>query len=246
MLAATVLDINVWLVVLCIAIVTAGATLQASIGIGFGMLSAPILGLVDTDFVPTSIVLMVIPLSSVMAIRERRHVDRRGMSYAVAGRLPGAALGAWVASIASTQTLALLIGISVLIAVVASVSGARFSTTPRSLTLAGMASGFTGTATGVGGPPIALTYQHSDPQTMRATLATFFTIGAFMSVISLAVVGVLGTREIKLTLLILPGVIVGLFLSRFTIGRLSAERLRPIVLGVCTASAIALLIEHSI
>ena len=67
-----------------------------------------------------------------------------------------------------------------------------------------------------------------------------------MSVISLAVAGVLGTREIKLTLLILPGVIVGLFLSRFTIGRLSAERLRPIVLGVCTASAMALLIEHSI
>jgi uncharacterized membrane protein YfcA len=245
-LAATVLDINVWLIVLCIAIVTAGAALQASIGIGFGMLSAPILGLVDTDFVPTTIVLMVIPLSSVMAIRERSHVDRRGMSFAVAGRIPGAALGAWVASVASTRALGILIGISVLIAVIASLSGARFSTSSRNLTIGGMASGFTGTATGVGGPPIALTYQHADPQTMRATLATFFTIGALMSVLSLAIVGVLGAREIKLSLLILPGVLLGLYLSRFTIGRLSAERLRPIVLSVCSASALALLIEHAV
>ena len=41
----------------------------------------------------------------------------------------------------------------------------------RALVVAGLASGFAGTTTGVGGPPMALTYQNSDPATMRATIS---------------------------------------------------------------------------
>jgi len=45
---------------------------------------------------------------------------------------------------------------------VASVRSVRFTTTPRALATAGLASGFTGTTTGVGGPPMAFVYRHAE------------------------------------------------------------------------------------
>ena len=38
-----------------------------------------------------------------------------------------------------------------------------------------------GTATSIGGPPVALLYQHRPPQQIRSTLAVLFTVGAAMS-----------------------------------------------------------------
>jgi len=46
--------------------------------------------------------------------------------------------------------------------VVASVRSVRFTTTPRALATAGLASGFIGTTTGVGGPPMAFVYRHAE------------------------------------------------------------------------------------
>ena len=62
-----------------------------------------------------------------------------------------------------------------------SITGRLFRPTDRSLVVAGLASGFAATTTGVGGPPMALTYQNSDPATMRATISAFFSIGTLMS-----------------------------------------------------------------
>ena len=140
--------------------------------------------------------------------------------------------------------LVLLVAISVLIAVVGSLTGLRFATTDRNLVLAGAASGFTGTAAGVGGPPMALTYQHAQPATLRSTLSAFFAVGAVVSLVGLLVAGQVDRHRLGLALVVLPGVPLGLLLSRPLIGRLPAERVRPLVLAVCAASAIGLLIDE--
>ena len=137
-----------------------------------------------------------------------------------------------------------MVGISVLIAVVGSLTGVRFATTDRNLVLAGAASGFTGTAAGVGGPPMGLTYQHARPATLRATLSAFFAVGALASFIGLAIAGEVDRHRLALTLVILPGVPLGLLLSKPLIGRLPAERIRPLVLAVCAASALALVVDE--
>ena len=98
-----------------------------------------------------------------------------------------------------------------------------------------------GTVAGVGGPPMALTYQHSDPRTLRATLATFNMIGSAFTIPSLAIAGVIGRRELQLALMQIPGVLLGLWVGQFTITRLPPERVRPIVLVACGASAFVLL-----
>lgn len=236
--------LDLWVAVACLAVVTIGSTLQGVIGLGMGLFAAPLLAFADPGFLPLSTVIAVIPLGLGAAWRERYAVERRDVAVALAGRVVGVALGAWAAAVTGQGFLVLMVAISVLIAVVGSLTGLRFPTTDRNLVLAGAASGFTGTAAGVGGPPMGLTYQHARPDTLRATLSAFFAVGALASLIGLAVAGEIDRHRLGLALIVLPGVPLGLLLSQPLIGRLPAERVRPLVLAVCAASAVALLLDE--
>jgi uncharacterized membrane protein YfcA len=110
--------------------------------------------------------------------------------------------------------------------------------------IAGATSGFTGTATGVGGPPMAITYQNADPLAARATLALFFGVGALMSMVGLSLSGELGRRQWQLALLLLPGVLLGFAGSNRLAGHLHGDRPRRMILLLCAASAIALILEE--
>ena len=57
------LGLSIPVALMCIGIVFVGSAIQASIGIGLGMLAAPFLTLVDPSFVPVAIVICVVPLT---------------------------------------------------------------------------------------------------------------------------------------------------------------------------------------
>ena len=241
-----VLDLAPWGLAACLAIVLIGATIQSSIGFGLGLVAAPVLGIVDPAFVPVGVLVAIAPMTVVMAMREHHHVDRTGIGWAVLGRVPGTVLGAWVVARADHTTLAFLIAASVLLAVAASVTGLHVAPNRRNLALAGVASGFGGTAVGIGGPPMAIAYQNSRPETIRSTLAVFFLVGLTISAVSLSVAGVIGRRELQLgSLLIVPSLLGTLIGGRLS-GHLPDGKIRPLVLGLCVLSAIALIVEQAL
>nr|MCU0261750.1 sulfite exporter TauE/SafE family protein [Ilumatobacteraceae bacterium] len=227
----------------CVAVVMVGSAVQATIGIGMGMLAAPVLAMADPGFVPGAIVIAVIPLGVSVAVQGRHSIDRRGVVLALIGRLPGVVLGTVAVALLASEVLAVLVSLSVLLAVAATATRFRIRTTGPTLVTAGVASGFTGTATGIGGPPMALTYQHADPTTLRSTLGAFFTIGALMSLTGLVLSGSVGRRQWELALLILPGVVLGVLAARRWADRLRGERVRVAILALCGVSAVALLVE---
>ena len=235
--------LSVGMAIACVALVYVGSTVQASIGIGLGMIASPMLALADTDFIPAAIMLAVLPLTFTIAWVDRQHIAPRDVGFALIGRVPGTIAGAFVVAALSDRVLAVMVAASVLLAVVASITGRLFQPTDRALMVAGLASGFAGTTTGVGGPPMALTYQNSDPATMRATISAFFSIGSLMSIGALALAGQIGVRQWQLTALIMPGVVLGVVTARLVKDRLRAEVIRPGVLVICTIASVALLVE---
>ncbi|NND73558.1 MAG: sulfite exporter TauE/SafE family protein [Ilumatobacter sp.] len=237
------IGLSIGAVAACVLIVYVGAAVQASLGIGLGMISSAVLALVDTDFIPVAIVLSVIPLSGSVAFADRAHIDRRGLGWTLGGRIPGVVLGAIVAASLSDRLLSLLVAGTVLVSVAASITTSRFEPRDGALVAAGLTSGFMGTATGVGGPPIALVYQHSDPATMRSTISAFFALGAVMSMLALTVAGEVGRRQLELSLMLLPSIVIGVVTARLVRHRLRAAVVRPAVLVLCSASAGALLVE---
>jgi uncharacterized membrane protein YfcA len=152
-------------------------------------------------------------------------------------------VGAAFVAVLSVHVLAVMVAVSVLIAVLASVSSTRFSLSDGHHFVAGLASGFTGSATGVGGPPMALTYQHADPAVMRSTISAFFTVGSMMSIVALATAGEVGRRQVHLAALLLPAIAAGVVTARLIKDRLDPTRVRPVVLIICTTAAVLLLAE---
>jgi uncharacterized membrane protein YfcA len=130
----------------------------------------------------------------------------------------------------------------VLFAVAISLTGWHIRPTTSTLVGAGMTSGVMGTLTSVGGPPMALVYQREQAATLRSTLAGFFVFGASLSLAALVVSGELGQRQLVDGAVLLPGLLVGLALSRLLRPYLDRGWTRSAVLALSAATAMALVI----
>ena len=221
--------------------VLVGACLQGALGIGFGLVSAPVLALVDIRFVPAPIIGASVILSVLMAYRERAALDLPSVSWAIAGRVVGAAMGSVAVALIADRWLAILLSVSLLGVVAVSIGGWSIRPTPRSLFGAGTASGFSGTTTSIGGPPMALVYQHQSGQEMRSALATFQLFGGVISLVALAVAGEYAATELALTGALILAVVLGFVTSRWAIPYLDRGRIRPAVLSFAVIAALVIL-----
>jgi uncharacterized membrane protein YfcA len=108
----------------------------------------------------------------------------------------------------------------------------------RTTVASGVASGTMGTATSIGGPPLALLYQHHEGPVLRSTLAVTIGMGTVISLGGQAIAGAVHGWQLLLALSLLPGVATGLLLGRVVSRRLDERWLRPAVLGFATVAAL--------
>lgn len=191
------------------AVVLAGAALQGAVGFGFALVSAPILLLIDVRLVPGPLIFASLVLTGFTAAREHRAIDLDGVGWSVVGRLPGTVLGAAAVSAVAPDEMALPVAAIVLLGVALSATRLHLRPTVGTLLGAGALSGFMGTASSIGGPPIALVYQHAAGPRLRATLGGYFAIGSVISLFALWWIGRFGRDEVGLGLALLPAVLVG-------------------------------------
>src|SRR5699024_11681802 len=81
--------------------------------------------------------------------------------------------------------------------------------------IAGGLSGFLGTSTSIGGPPMALLMKIFNPAKARGTLAATFVFGSIVSMVTLAVGGQVTTYQLKYAVLYLPLAILGLVAANY-------------------------------
>ncbi|HXC53453.1 MAG TPA: sulfite exporter TauE/SafE family protein [Candidatus Limnocylindrales bacterium] len=223
--------------------VAVSAWVQGSVGFGYALISAPLLALVAPELVPGPIMLSSLVLSLASAVRERTSIDRSGVALALLGRLPGVAIGAAALAWFSEHTTNVVFGVLVLVAVALSLSGLALPRNRRTLVTTGFVSGVMGTMTSIGGPPIALVYQHAEGPELRATLNTYFALGSAMSIPALALAGHFGRVELASGLLLLPATGVGFAMSGASRRYLDEGRTRGAVLAVASVSALAVVIR---
>ncbi|RDE24851.1 sulfite exporter TauE/SafE family protein [Motiliproteus coralliicola] len=226
---------------LAIAIVMVGIMLQAWGGLGFGLLAAPLLYLINPAYVPGPILILGFSLSVLMVIRERSQLRWRGILPAALARIPGSWFGALLLVSIPAYSLSLLFGVTLLLAVLLSWRTYRVSKTPLSLMIGGFFSGLIGTATSVGGPPIALVYQEQNRILARNELAAFFLIGTPASILMLALQDRVDLLSLELSLKVFPGVLLGFWLANVLDGGGQAKSAKPLILTVCSASAVMVL-----
>jgi uncharacterized membrane protein YfcA len=222
-----------------------GACLQASIGFGMGMLAAPVVAIVDPSLIPGTLIMLASLVTVMVTVREREAIDLSGTGWALVGRVPGTIAGALLLTAIPERMLALLIAGVVLFGVVLTSLGWVPAPRRRNLMLAGATSGVLGTATSIGGPPMALVWQNSSGPKLRGTMSGFFLIGSVLSIAVLAITGGVHAETFRTCALLIPALLAGYLLSRRVNGLLNPKRQRWTAI-VMSATGAAFLIAHEL
>lgn len=229
-------------VLLLVTALVAAALLQGASGFGFALVVAPVVGLIDPSLVPVVVLLWLLPLNSYVAVRERHAIDFRGTRWILAARLLGTPAGVAVLTIVTDRGAARLVGAMTLVAVVATLVAPVFQPGPIAYLGAGFVSGVGETATGVGGPPLALVYQHRPPPEIRSTVALCSLIGELVSLTALLLYGQVALRHLAMAALLLPAALAGAALSGTVGRRLGTRAMRTLALVFAIASSLVLLL----
>jgi uncharacterized protein len=216
---------------------------QGSIGFGLGLVAVPIIALVLPEALPALILLLAVPMTAYMTVRERGALDVSGLGWMTLGRVAGVAAGTWLLTVVPANATSALFGTFILGAVGISVAGGAVRIRPTTLLAAGAASGTFATAAAIGGPPIALLYQHRSGPEVRSTLAASFALGIPMSLTGIALAGQVGRLHLVLTVIAFPALAAGLAVSRRLAHVLDRAWLRPAVLTFAAISGLVAIVR---
>ena len=231
---------------IAIAVVTAvmavSAILQGAVGFGLGLIAIPFLIHLDLRFVPAPLLVAALTLHMLVLQRDRSGVDRSGLAMLLSGRVLGTIPAAVLLAHLPLDSMKILLAAVVLAGAVMGVLHSGGHPTPAVLFGAGTASGFMATTAGLGGPPVALVYQRETGLRLRGTLAAYFIVGTVFSLAALAWAGRFGAEEIRLSGLLIPGTVLGYFMSRPAAGYLDSGRTRAAVLTVSALGAVSVIL----
>jgi uncharacterized membrane protein YfcA len=220
-----------------------GACLQASTGFGLGMLAAPVIAMVEPALLPATLILLALLVTVLVTARERQHLDLRGTGWALVGRIPGSFLGAWLVALLSREGLAWVVVTVVLAGLLLAARGWAPRPVRTNLIVAGAASGIMGTATSIGGPPMALVWQGHDGPRMRGTMSAFFMVGSTISMAMLWIAGAVTAEMLALALWMVPAVVGGFAASRFVNRLLNPRRLKALAIGASALGSVLLVVQ---
>lgn len=226
-------------ILIAMAIIFVGSFVQSSIGFGLAIVAAPILFQISPEYVPGPISVAGFLLASLNAVKHKDKITIGRLKVAVAGRIPGSILGGMLLLYVSVDTLSLWLGILVLIALLISLLPFRIEPTPIRMAIAGILSGFMGTSSGIGGPPMALLLQHQEANSLRGNLSAFFMCSSLISITVLIFIGHFTLHHLFISLPLLPAVWAGYRCALFSMKYISKEWIRIGALMLCLVSGIS-------
>lgn len=236
---------SVALLVVAVLGVIVGAAVQSSLGFGMGLVSLPALGLSVPERLPQTVVLLALPLTVLMLWEGRDALRSDRVGWLLAGRVVGVFPAMAVLLVIDPRALQVLIGV-VTLAVVATMAASREGTvraTPVTQLTAGTASGFVGSAAGLGGPPIALLYAGREGRERRAVLALVLLFGNVVSLVGYAAIGRLDRADLLLAAVLLVPLLLGLRWGSWLRPRVDGSSARRAVLVAVAVSAVVLVLR---
>jgi len=241
-----VLDFGVYQFLAALLAITLGAVMQAATGLGAGLIVVPLLALISLELVPGPVIFASLILSFLMAWGGREHINLSNIDKILLGLLVGMVGGAYGIAMLPLESLGIVFGGLILLAVFASFAGLKVRLTPANLLTAGALSGFMGTTAAIGAPVLALLYQHEAGRTLRATLGLLYFVSSIAMLALLHIAGHFSMRELALGAYLIPGFLLGYFLAGNIAGVLDKGYSRIAVLLISSAGAVVLIAKSVI
>jgi uncharacterized protein len=212
----------------------AGGLAAGAVGFGAVMVPAPLLAIVTPALLPFVFTVPVLAVDSYVAWRERAALDRRLLARLTVWQVPGALVGAWILARLDAGSVALIVGVLVLVLV-----GIRFLPwrPPRTRGWevgSALAAGVSGAVSGINGPPLAALLADESPSVLRANLPAFFVIAQFVLVATWAGTGTLDLHAVWVGAAFTPVMLLGGRVGQHLAGHLTPTAVRLTVLVLAT------------
>ena len=228
---------------LALVFLAVGGGVQATLGIGAGLVAGPALTVIEPELLPGPMLAMAMVVNVRNAVADRQSTHVLAWKRALLGAPLGLGLGAVVLSFTNVKTLSLLVSFFVLGAVALQLSGLKPPSGTISDYIAGTATAFSSTVAALPGPMFVVFHGHRPPGTIRGTLASFMLLVTPAILLFLAIDGRFGFRQFTLAVALAPGMFLGLLLGKALRPRISIDRFRVIILSVASLSAVAVIIR---
>lgn len=228
--------------ILALVAVAVGALIQGSIGFGYAFVAVPAIALLYPQAVPVTLLLLALPMTVIMSVREWRSIDTTGFFLITGARAVGTVAGVALLVFLPENFLSILVGLLITTAALLSLLSPSLEVNNKTRLAGGMASGITSTTAAIGGAPLALVYQDRSGAELRSTLAISFVVGIMMSLGGLALAGKVEGWHLVLALELLPALLVGLWASRWAVKSLDERWLRPAVLTFAAVAGLVVVL----
>ena len=225
--------------------VIVASLIHTSTGVGFALIAAPLLALINLELIPGPMLFVNLFLSLFMMREGRSYVVMREIITLCPAILIGTLVGAAVLVRVPSASLAILFASLILVAVAISLFAKAQPLTTRNLTICGVAVGTMGSTSGIPGAPLVIMYQNEPLEKTRPTLAFVFTFSYITSLIALTYAGAFNFKLAIDGLMLLPGLLIGFVIGRWVRQYMSQVIGRILMLSIASIGAILLLVQSA-
>ena len=244
-LSAEVIAGLTWIdLVIVFATSAAGAIVQGSAGIGLGLVASPVLLSVDPSFGPGPLLLGGLVIGARHMTAEWDHLDRPTLRRLLTGLPVGIVAGLAVLRVMAADTLSLMIGLLICAAALFLLSGVTLRRTNAGDLVTGAGSAFTSITAALPGPPLVIGLADLPPKALRCTVSLFVAITSAFAFVGLVIIDRFGSQEATLLALMVPGLVMGVFVSRWTRPMLDRHWFRPAILLLSLGGGAALVFNQ--
>ena len=221
----------------------AGAFVQSSVGFGINVIAGPAVVILAPDLMPGALVLNGFILPTIQLVRDGVDIHWRPLGWTVLARAVTTPMGVWLVLVLNKAWLGFMLGMLILMTAGLSVRRVDVRPTRRNALVAGALSGVTGSSAAVGGPFVALLFQHERPDRLRSTLALSFLAGGTLSILGLVPSGQLDWSHVRAAAIWAPFVLAGYLAAGPARKLLDEARMRAAVLAFCAIAGVVLIVR---
>ena len=227
--------------------VALAAIVQLAAGFGFGLTAVPLLSIAVGAHDAVVVALFLATFTNAFqAWSGRRDTDRPVAGRLLAGAVVGLPFGLLVYQLVDDSALRVIIGCSVIVAVVVIALGLDLRHAGPGLDVAGgVVTGALTMSSGVNGPPLVFVLQsrHFDQHRFRATVTTVFVVLDIVAVVTFAATGDLDAEVLAVVAASLPGLALGAVVGINVRRHLDPRRFRGLVLVLLVVAGVSTLVS---
>lgn len=232
-------------IALVIGFAALGAMVQGCLGIGIGLVAAPVLVSIDPAFAPGPLLLVGVVVGLRHVFAERDYIDRPALRNVFIGLPFGLAAGLTILLMVDGRVLSIIVGAATALAAASILLGAK-ATRSRAVEIgAGAIMAFASITAALPGPPLVVAFSDMKPSAMRGTASAAILAVVIIAAITLTTAGRFGRHELELLGLLFPGAALGLFSARYLRPVLDRSWFRTAVLVMACAGGIALVVRQA-